>query len=83
MTPHRSGPEEASVLSRLSHRGGDRDCLAAPGRIDDAHADRLALVEMGDACRVERGNVDENVLAAVIGLDEAVAFCCVVEFYVL
>jgi hypothetical protein len=39
-------------------------------------ADRLALTKRAQACLLNGGDVDEDILAAVLGLDEAKPLCC-------
>ena len=65
----------------------------ASGRLDISHGDLtraaiflgiegnlLALVQRAHASALERGGMDEYVLAAVIGLNEAEALLVIVEF---
>ncbi len=41
----------------------------------------VAFIELADACALKSGGVDEHVLAAVVGLNEAITLCAVEEFY--
>src|SRR5438132_11693956 len=53
--------------------------LAGPRIGLGVEGDLLALLQGTDACALERGGVDENVLAAVVRLNEAETFGAVVE----
>ena len=58
----------SQVLQRLNVRG-----LQALGAADDFELDRLAVVQRAIAIRLDRGEMDENVLPG-LALDEAIAF---------
>src|SRR5690606_12435131 len=59
---------------------GSRGLAAAAVRLD-LEGDLLALAELAHAGALDGGRVDEDVLAAVIRLDEAEALVDVVEFH--
>jgi hypothetical protein len=56
-------------------------CLASPLIGLDIERDLLAFNESAQAGALERAHMDEDVLAAIIGLNEAVAFLAVVPFH--
>jgi predicted tellurium resistance membrane protein TerC len=56
---------------------GRRDAAAA---IDQGEAERLTLGQTGQPGLLDRGNVHEHILAAVIANDEAEAFLAIEEF---
>ena len=56
---------------------GRRD---APAAIDQRELERLAVGEVGQAGLLDRGDVDEHVLAAIVADDEAEALLRVEEF---
>src|ERR1700731_946235 len=58
----------------------DRQSLAALWRIDDLHRHGLAFGKVLDSRRTENRNMDKNVLAAIIGLDEAEALVVIEPF---
>lgn len=58
----------------------NRQSLAALWRIDDLHRHGLAFGKVLDSRRTEDRNMDKNVLAAVIRLDEAEAFVVIEPF---
>src|ERR1019366_6839191 len=58
----------------------DRQRLAPLLRVDDLHRHRLAFGETADAGGRQNGNMDEYVLAAIVGLHEAKAFGLVEPF---
>src|SRR3954454_24702114 len=58
----------------------DRD-LAGAAVLGGVEGHLLAFNEAADAGALERRRMDEHVLAAVVGLDEAEAFLIVVEFH--
>ena len=70
---HRARPASA----RLRFEVGRRDPAAA---IDERELERLAVGKVGEARLLDRGDVDEHVLAAVIADDEAEALLRVEEF---
>ena len=43
-------------------------------------ADHLALIKRTQACLLDGGDVDEDILAAVVGLDEAKPLCWIEPF---
>ncbi len=49
--------------------------------IDEREAERLALGQAGEACLLNRADVDEDVFSAVIAHDEAEALLTIEEFY--
>ena len=55
--------------------------LAAATISDDFEVELLALDDGVEACALDCGNVDKDVCATFIGLDEAEATCGVEEFY--
>jgi len=57
---------------------GRRDAAAA---IDQRELERLAVGQVGQAGLLDRGNVNEHILAAVVTNDEAEALLRVEEFY--
>jgi hypothetical protein len=82
-------PQGAAIVEALriqhlnSSGGGDvanRD-LAGATVFLRVEGDLLAFAQPADASALERGRMDEHVLAAVIRLDEAEALLVVVEFH--
>ena len=58
------------------------DCgFAAPTVYFCVKRHLLTLNEMPDACALQRGRMDENVLAAIGGLNEAEASLLIIEFH--
>jgi hypothetical protein len=67
----------ASLVS-LDVVDGDFSGAAVFGGVE---GDLLAFAQAADAGALERGGVDEHVLAAIVRLDEAEALLVVVEFH--
>src|ERR1700738_3478776 len=67
----------ADLLRRLQYRRelDQRDAVGLQALIafDDLDLDPLTGVESGDAAAAQRGDVDEDILAAAVGGDEPVA----------
>jgi len=66
------------VLEGLKLSGGG---LAAPAVLLEFERDLLAFLQASEASALDRGDVDEDVIAALVGLDEAKAFLAVKPFY--
>ena len=66
----------ALFLGRLDVVDGNLAAAAIFGRVE---GNLLTFAQPADAGALESGGVDEHVLAAVVGLDEAEAFLIVVE----
>ncbi|GER54487.1 ABC-2 type transporter family protein [Striga asiatica] len=63
-----------SQINRPTARGGDVGGLGLVAVEDDGELDHLALAQGAVSVGFDRGLVDEQILAAFVGLDEAVAF---------
>ena len=80
------GPGTGSHFAGRDRRRGSIDpqvfraCFAAVR--DDLIADFLSLVQMREASPFDRRDMDENVLATAIRLNEAIAFCPLNHFTV-
>ena len=74
----RFGRLQAQALRDLESPHGD---LAGPRVGLSVEGDFLALLQSTDARALERGGVNENVLAAVVRLNEAETLVAVVELY--
>src|SRR5687767_348639 len=78
---------EASARRQAPRRNrsvGERQVggrLAAVAAALEVEGDLLAVVEMADAAALKRGDVDEDVLGATLGLDEAEALGGVEPFH--
>ena len=55
--------------------------LAAPAVLLEFEGDFLAFLQASKTSTLDRGDVDENVIAALVRLDEAKAFLAVKPFY--
>lgn len=71
----------AIVARCLVELNGAHSGLAAAAILLGVERHLLALAKTRDARALERRSVNENVVAAVIGSDEAEAFLLVVEFH--
>ena len=79
----KSGPGKAALLSEFSVSGlGRLHVLGLPalGTLDYIELDLLALLEAAKSTRLDRREVNENVLA-ILAADETISFCVVKPLY--
>ena len=55
--------------------------LTSPAVCNDVEGDLLPLVEGAHACAFHRADMNEDILVAALGLNEAEAFLAVISFW--
>src|ERR1700730_14852990 len=80
---HRRGKRQwrREASSRSCHLNVRDGSLAGAAVLLGIEGNLLTLAETAQAGALQRGGMDENVLAAIVRLDESEAFLIVVELY--